>query len=103
MNIEWLRFKVAPEYREKFVQKDDEIWTTFLSQTPGFLKKEVWISPIDCSEVIIAIHWTAQAQQQPIPKETLNAVEQKFLAILGVPYQLLESRPYQVRKTTNGC
>jgi uncharacterized protein (TIGR03792 family) len=103
MNVEWLRFKVAPEYRERFVQKDDEIWTTFLKKAPGFLKKEIWISPVDLSEVIIAIHWSAQAQQQPIAQKTLDAIEEKFLAALGVPVQLLESRPYQVRKITNGC
>jgi uncharacterized protein (TIGR03792 family) len=103
MNVEWLRIKIAPEYREKFVRADDDIWTTFLSQAPGFLKKEVWISPNDTSEVIIVIHWTAQAQQEPIPKEVLDKIEQKFLEDLGVPFQLLESRFYQVRKTTNRC
>jgi uncharacterized protein (TIGR03792 family) len=103
MNVEWLRIKVAPEYRERFVQKDDEIWTTFLSQSPGFLKKEIWISPDDKSEVIIAIHWSALAQQQPISKEALDAVEEKFLEQLGVSFQLLETKQYQVRKTAHGC
>jgi uncharacterized protein (TIGR03792 family) len=103
MNVEWLRIKVAPEYRERFVQKDDEIWTTFLSQAPGFLKKEIWISPENKSEVIIAIHWSAQAQQQPISKKALDTIEQKFLEQLGVPFQLLETKQYQVRKTANGC
>ena len=103
MNVEWLRIKVAPEYRERFVQKDDEIWTTFLSQAPGFLKKEIWISPEDKSEVIIAIHWSALAQQQPISKEALDAVEENFLEQLGVSFQLLETKQYQVRKIANGC
>jgi uncharacterized protein (TIGR03792 family) len=102
MNVEWLRIKVAPEYRERFVQKDDEIWTTFLSQAPGFLKKEIWISPDDKSEVIITIHWSALAQQQPISKAALDAVEEKFLEQLGVSFQLLETKQYQVRKTANG-
>jgi uncharacterized protein (TIGR03792 family) len=103
MNVEWLRIKVAPEYRERFVQKDDEIWTTFLSQAPGFLKKEIWISSEDKSEVIIAIHWSALAQQKPISKEALDAVEEKFLEQLGVSFQFLETKQYQVRKTANGC
>jgi uncharacterized protein (TIGR03792 family) len=103
MNVEWLRIKVAPEYRERFVQKDDEIWTTFLSQAPGFLKKEIWISPEDKSEVIIAIHWSALAQQKPISKKALDAVEEKFLEQLGVSFQLLETKQYQVRKIANGC
>jgi uncharacterized protein (TIGR03792 family) len=99
MNVEWLWVKIAPEYREKFVRIDDEIWTSFLSKAPGFVKKEVWISPNDTSELIIVIHWTAQALQDPIPKETLDRIEQKFLEVLGVPFQLLESRFYQVRKS----
>jgi uncharacterized protein (TIGR03792 family) len=100
MIVEWLRIKVAPEYRETFVQKDDEIWTTFLRQCPGFLRKEVWISPDDFSEVMLAIHWATVEQQQAIPKASLDAVERKFMAALEAPFQLLEIKLFQVRKTT---
>lgn len=100
MIVEWLRIKVAPEYRETFVQKDDEIWTTFLRQCPGFLRKEVWISPDDFSEVMLAIYWATVEQQQAISKAALDAVERRFLAALGVPFQLREIKLYQVRKTT---
>jgi uncharacterized protein (TIGR03792 family) len=98
MIVEWLRIKVAPEYRERFVQKDDEIWTNFLRQYPGFLKKEVWISPNDLSEVTIAIHWTTVELQQAIPKAALQSIEKQFLEALAVPFQLIEIKLYQVRK-----
>lgn len=100
MIVEWLRIKVAPEYRETFVQKDDEVWTSFLEQYPGFLRKEVWISPDDFSEVMIAIYWATIEQQQAIPKAALDSIERSFLAALEVPFQLLEIKLYQVRKTT---
>ena len=103
MIVEWLRIKIAPEYRETFVQKDDEIWTSFLRQYPGFLRKEVWINPDDFSEVMIAIYWSTLKQQQAISKAALDSVEQKFLAALEVPFQLLEIKLYQVRKTTAIC
>ncbi|MDJ0549362.1 MAG: TIGR03792 family protein, partial [Microcystis sp. M49637_WE12] len=45
MVIEWLEFQVKPEAREKFIQKDQEIWTKFLAKQPGFLGKELWINP----------------------------------------------------------
>jgi uncharacterized protein (TIGR03792 family) len=98
MIVEWLRIRVAPEYRERFVQKDDEIWTTFLCQYPGFLKKEVWISPDDFCEVMIAIHWTTVELQQAIPKAALQTVDKQFLEALAVPFQLVEIKLYQVRK-----
>lgn len=98
MIVEWLRLKVAPEYREKFVQIDDEVWTAFLRRYPGFLRKEVWISPDDFSEVMIAIYWATVQQQQAIPKADLDAAERKFLTRLEVPFQLLEIKLYQVRK-----
>lgn len=96
--IEWLRIKIAPAYRELFVQKDDEIWTAFLQRCPGFLRKEVWISPADLSEVMFAIYWATLAQQQAIPKTALEETERRFLAALEVPFQLLDIKLLQVRK-----
>jgi uncharacterized protein (TIGR03792 family) len=99
MIVEWLRFKVAPQYRETFVQKDAEVWTPFLRQCPGFLRKEVWISPDDLSEVMLAIHWATLEQQQAPDKVDLNHLNQQFIDRLGVPFQLLEIKLYQVRKS----
>jgi uncharacterized protein (TIGR03792 family) len=101
MIIEWIRFKVAPDYREKFVQVDHEVWTAFLRQVPGFLHKDVWISLNDLSEVMLAIHWQTLAQQQAIPKATLQRVEAEFLNALDFPFQLLEIKLLQVRKSTH--
>ena len=53
MVIEFLKFKVTPELREKFIQKDAEIWTAALARYPGFLSKEVWIDPNTPAEVVM--------------------------------------------------
>jgi uncharacterized protein (TIGR03792 family) len=97
--VEWLRFKVAPEYRERFVQKDDEVWTTFLKQCPGFLRKETWISLNDLSEVMLATYWATLDQQQAIPQALLDETDRQFLVALGVPFQQLEIKLLQLRKT----
>jgi uncharacterized protein (TIGR03792 family) len=97
--VEWLRFKVAPEYRERFVQKDDEVWTTFLKQCPGFLRKETWISLNDLSEVMLATYWATLDQQQAIPQALLDKTDRQFLEALGVPFQKLEIKLLQLRKT----
>jgi hypothetical protein len=42
--MEYLRVKVRPEEVDRFVQADRDVWTTFLSQQPGFLHKQVLCS-----------------------------------------------------------
>lgn len=99
MVIEWLRFRVASESREKFIQKDEEIWTTALSTYPGFLGKEVWIEPDAPNEVICTIRWQTRSEWKSIPVEDLAGIEMKFSQEMGkVKYKMLESKEYQIRK-----
>jgi uncharacterized protein (TIGR03792 family) len=100
MIVEWLRIQVAPEQREAYVQKDYEIWTNFLRQQPGFLRKDVWISTDNLSEVVLSIHWATLEQQQAIPKPDLEEVKQRFKAALSSPSEVLEIKLYQLRKST---
>ncbi len=98
MVIEWLKFTVSPELREQFVQKDAEIWTPFLAAYPGFLKKELWISPDHLEEVIIVTHWQSLEQWQAIPANALDENEARFSEAMGNTYKLVEASKYQVRK-----
>ena len=99
MVIEWLKFRVSPEVREKFVQKDEQIWTKFLSQYPGFLSKEVWISPKVSDEVIVVIRWQSLEKWKSIPEELSIQVEVKFAQAMGEDqYEMIENLKYQVRK-----
>lgn len=97
MIIELLRVKVAPEVREKFLQKDAEIWTQALAGYPGFLDKEIWLNPNEPTEVILIIRWASRKQWKCIPLEILNEIEQQFAQQLGNTYQIVESSEYQVR------
>jgi uncharacterized protein (TIGR03792 family) len=96
--IEFLKFKVDPNLREAYVQKDAEIWTTALAKYPGFLGKEVWINPHDSTEVVFVIHWETKEQWKAISTEDLQAIEQTFIQAVGHGYELVESGEYQVRK-----
>jgi uncharacterized protein (TIGR03792 family) len=97
--VEWLQFQVEPEWREKFVQVDAEIWTAYLAKQEGFLKKEVWISPDALDDIVLVIHWQTLEQWQSIPKPELKRVDDQFKKALGKPYKTTNSRAYQVRKT----
>ncbi|AFY36349.1 TIGR03792 family protein [Calothrix sp. PCC 7507] len=101
MVIELLRFKVTPELRENYIQKDAEIWTTALAKYPGFLGKEVWINPHNTTEVIFIVRWETKEQWQAIPQADLQAIEKNFAQAFGDNYELLELAEYQVRKFAN--
>ncbi|MFM2060488.1 MAG: hypothetical protein RLZZ507_158 [Cyanobacteriota bacterium] len=98
MVIELLKFKIPAQMREIFIQKDEESWTTVLAKYPGFLGKEVWISPHDLTEVVIVVHWQSREQWKAIPETELEAIAQKFDQSLGFSYEMSEFSEYQVRK-----
>ena len=99
MVLEWLKFQVNPSIREKFVKKDEEIWTATLAEYPGFLGKEVWIAAKATDEVIFVIHWQSREQWKSVPLDVLVATEEKFARAIGQDnYQMIESKEYQIRK-----
>ena len=99
MEIEWLKIEVQPELREQFVQKDAEIWTVMLAQYPGFLNKEVWISPDNLEEVVLVVHWASFEQWKAIPAADLQETEARFnQAMGGDTYKIVQASRYQVRK-----
>ena len=99
MVIEWLRFQVPPELREKFIKDDEEIWTKALMKYPGYLGKEFWIDPKAQDEIVIIVHWESLEQWQSIPQSILEEVENNFTKKIGKDnYKIIESREYQIRK-----
>jgi len=96
--IELLKVKIPPKLREKYIQKDAEIWTAALAKYPGFLAKEVWINPNDPTEVVLIIRWETREHWHAIPKADLEAIALKFDAAIGKFYPIVEAAVYQVRK-----
>ncbi|MBF2013995.1 MAG: TIGR03792 family protein [Rivularia sp. T60_A2020_040] len=98
MEIELLKFKIAPEYREQYIQRDAEIWTAALANYPGFIGKELWINPNDSTELVMVIRWETREQWKSIPKEEIDRITESFDQDLGFSYEMVESSEYQVRK-----
>ena len=98
MVIEWLKFRVPAEQREKYVQIDAEIWNSALEKYDGFMGKEVWISPDDTSELILVIRWASREQWKAIDQVGLDKITHAFDQALGFEYEMLESKEYQVRR-----
>ena len=99
MVIEWLVFKIAPEAREKFIEKDREIWSPLLAKYPGFLSKEIWLDPEKSDHLTIVIRWQTRQQWKAVPTDILEATEQNFAKAMGKDrYEMIEVSEYQVRK-----
>lgn len=98
MVIEWLKFRVAPNNREAFIQADDAIWTMALSTYPGYLGKTIWLSPNEPAALILIIQWASREQWKAIPEADLEAIEQRFDQALEFDYEIIESQEFQVRR-----
>ena len=98
MVIEWLKFQVASEFREVFIQTDAAIWTTALESYPGFLGKMVWTNPDNPSEIVLVIHWASREEWKAIPQADLEQIDQEFDQAIEFDYEWLESKEYQVRR-----
>ncbi|QLE55699.1 TIGR03792 family protein [Nostoc sp. TCL26-01] len=103
MVIEFLKFKVDPNLRENYIQKDAEIWTAALAEYPGFLGKEVWINPDDPTEVIFLIRWTTLELLQAIPTSDAEKIEQRFAQAVGHTHELVQSGVYQVQELSQSA
>ncbi|MBW4649392.1 MAG: TIGR03792 family protein [Kastovskya adunca ATA6-11-RM4] len=98
MVIEWLKIRVSPELREKYIQTDAAIWTAMLARYPGFLGKEVWINPEAPEEIVLVIMWETREHWKAVPPEPLEQTEQQFNQAFGEPQEIIEATEYQVRK-----
>ena len=97
MVIECLRFRVSPQSREQFIDKDAQIWTSTLASYPGFLGKEVLINSEIAEEIIIVIRWKNHQLWKAIPQDVLEVTEKQFAQQIGEDkYELIECREYQL-------
>lgn len=99
MVIEWLKIRVRPELREKYIQLDDEIWTPALKKYPGFLGKETWLNPQQLDEVVLVIRWETREAWKSVSPEAVQRIQAAFERKMSPQdYKMLEEGEWQVRK-----
>jgi len=91
--IEWQRMRVRPELRERFLKKDEEIWTAGLAREPGFLGKEIWLG--EDGEVVLVIRWASEETWKGVSLERLDELDRLFRAEISEGYELLEVRSWR--------
>jgi uncharacterized protein (TIGR03792 family) len=94
MVVEWMRVRVAPGSRDRFVEVDTLVWTPGLSGETGFLGKEVWLGE-DETDLVLVIRWRSAEEWKGIEPARLEELERRFRDRFGEPFQVVEVRSYR--------
>ena len=78
MVIEMLTFDVARADRDEWLEVEGEVWTRFLEQQDGFVRKEMWVSSDDPTAVHALIWWASLDQWQAIGPDEVAAVDRRM-------------------------
>ncbi|MGL4237285.1 TIGR03792 family protein [Tabrizicola sp.] len=89
MVIEQLTFSVPPTLLDRFLALDHDIWTTALSQQPGFISKEVWREAACPDRIHLIIRWQSRAAWKAVPKALLAETDRRFAEALGTVIPVL--------------
>ena len=66
MVIEMLTFDVDPSERAEWLDVEERVWSRFLEQQDGFVRKEMWLGPEDATAVHAVIWWESMEQWKAI-------------------------------------
>jgi uncharacterized protein (TIGR03792 family) len=99
MVIEWKKVRVKPEARDRWLEKDREIWTAGLAREEGFLGQEVWLG--EGSEVIVLVRWRSEEEWKSIPQERLDDLTRRFSeAFPEEAWERIETCSYEVARSS---
>ncbi len=81
--VEVLVFDVKEDLRDEFIKLDHEIWTKYLSQKKGFIKKEIIVSEHEPTKVYSVIYWNTVEEWKSIQLEELLKIDKQFTEKFG--------------------
>lgn len=94
MIIEWQRVRLKPGLRDRFLEKDEEVWTAGLSREAGFLGKEVWLGE-DETDLFLVIRWESEEAWKGIPRERLDGLERRFREEVPDGHEIVDSGTFR--------
>ncbi len=92
MVVEMLTMAVDPEHHEMFLAANEAVWTRFLEQQPGFVRKEMWVEPGDEGRIHCMIWWSSREEWKRITPEQVEAIDSR----LGPLYREPVMREFRV-------
>ena len=88
MVIELLTFQVAADERDEWLRIEEQVWSRFLEQQDGFVRKEMWVEEDDDGDadtIHAVIWWESLEQWKAIGPEAVAAVDEQMGAWLREP------------------
>ena len=74
MIVEELRFVVQSHVLQQFLERDHEVWTTFLRSCYGFIDKQVWTNETN-GVVVMQIWWESRSAWKAVDSATVTRGE----------------------------
>jgi len=78
MVVEQLTFTVDPAERAEWLEIEERVWSRFLEQQDGFIRKEMWVEEGDEGRVHAVIWWESMAQWKAIGADTVSEVDESM-------------------------
>ena len=85
MVVEFLTFRVPADRRREGIDREGDVWSTFLEAQPGFVRKELWESAEADGEVHAVIWWEGYEPWKAISMETVAEVDEAMGDLLIEP------------------
>ena len=85
MVVEMLTFGVDPGERDEWLRLEETVWSRFLEQQPGFVRKEMWLGPDDETTVHAVIWWESMETWKAIGPEAVAEVDERMGEWLRTP------------------
>ena len=92
MVVEWLTFPVSRAELASWLPIEEQVWSRYLEQQPGFLRKEMWVEEGDEALVHAVIWWNSREEWKRITPEQVVAVD----ARMGAAYRDCTMRVFDV-------
>ncbi len=67
--VEFSTFHLEPRELDQSLEVEHQVWTKFLSQKDGFLRRKIWQTPYEPSQVHSVIWWSIFEQLKQITRE----------------------------------
>jgi len=94
MVIEWLTFEVPIREQTEWLNLEEQVWSRFLEQQAGFVRKEIWIDDDDPNLVNAVIWWESLDVWKAITPEQVAEVDLR----MGSAWKPCTMKVYQVRR-----
>jgi uncharacterized protein (TIGR03792 family) len=78
MIVEWLSFPVSRDELAEWLPVEEQAWSRFLEQQPGFVRKEMWVEEGDETTVHAIIWWNSRDDWKRITLDEVAEVDARM-------------------------